>query len=87
MICLQTDCCYHFQKPENSKDIKIGTLIAVMVEEGDDWQNVEIPAEEADTAAPAAAVTEAEPSPAPSSAPQAAPASPLAHGTELYGDG
>ncbi|KAL4225617.1 hypothetical protein ACF0H5_016303 [Mactra antiquata] len=30
-------------KAENSTDVKIGTLIAVMVEEGDDWQNVEIP--------------------------------------------
>ncbi|KAK3103900.1 hypothetical protein FSP39_022783 [Pinctada imbricata] len=29
--------------PENSKDIKIGTLIALMVEEGDDWKNVEVP--------------------------------------------
>ncbi|XP_064634734.1 pyruvate dehydrogenase protein X component, mitochondrial-like [Lineus longissimus] len=72
-------------KPENSKDVKIGTLIAVMVEEGDDWQNAEIPAEEVDAAAPTAAVTEAEASPSPAS--KAAPTSPLAHGTELYGDG
>ncbi|XP_060085340.1 pyruvate dehydrogenase protein X component-like [Ylistrum balloti] len=31
--------------PENSKDVKVGTLIALMVEEGDDWQNVEVPAD------------------------------------------
>lgn len=85
VICLQTNRCSHFQKPENSKDVKIGTLIAVMVEEGDDWQNAEIPAEEVDAAAPTAAVTEAEASPSPAS--KAAPTSPLAHGTELYGDG
>ncbi|XP_041365896.1 pyruvate dehydrogenase protein X component, mitochondrial-like [Gigantopelta aegis] len=29
--------------PENTKNVPIGTLIALMVEEGDDWQNVEIP--------------------------------------------
>ncbi|OWF44961.1 pyruvate dehydrogenase protein X component-like [Mizuhopecten yessoensis] len=29
--------------PENTTDIKVGTLIAVMVEEGDDWQNVQVP--------------------------------------------
>ncbi|WAR02175.1 ODPX-like protein, partial [Mya arenaria] len=28
-------------KPENTTDIKVGALIAIMVEEGDDWQNVE----------------------------------------------
>ncbi|XP_076116287.1 dihydrolipoyllysine-residue acetyltransferase component of pyruvate dehydrogenase complex-like [Mytilus galloprovincialis] len=32
-------------KPENTTDIKIGTLIAVMVEEGDDWRTAEIPVE------------------------------------------
>ncbi|MCL4136421.1 UNVERIFIED_CONTAM: hypothetical protein GTU68_026945 [Idotea baltica] len=40
---------------EDSKDIKVGTLIAVMVEEGEDWKNVEIPvtgAKEVDTKAP-----------------------------------
>jgi len=29
--------------PEDSKDIKIGTLIAIMVEEGQDWKDVDIP--------------------------------------------
>lgn len=28
---------------EDTKDIKIGTLIALMVEEGEDWKNVEVP--------------------------------------------
>lgn len=31
------------QKAENSKNVKIGSMIAVMVEEGEDWQNAEIP--------------------------------------------
>lgn len=35
--------------PDDSKDIKIGIPIAVMVEEGDDWKNVEVPTS---TAAP-----------------------------------
>lgn len=30
-------------KAENSKNVKIGSMIAVMVEEGEDWQNAEIP--------------------------------------------
>ncbi|CAD5120877.1 DgyrCDS9428 [Dimorphilus gyrociliatus] len=30
-------------KEENAKDIKVGTLIGLVVDEGDDWQNVEIP--------------------------------------------
>lgn len=34
------------QKPDNSKDVKIGTLIALMVEEGEDWKDVEAPAGE-----------------------------------------
>lgn len=33
------------QKPENSKNVKVGSLIALMVEEGEDWQNVEVPAD------------------------------------------
>ncbi|XP_033751529.1 pyruvate dehydrogenase protein X component-like isoform X2 [Pecten maximus] len=28
---------------ENTTDIKVGTLIALLVEEGDDWQNVQVP--------------------------------------------
>lgn len=50
-------------KPENSKDIQIGVLIAVMVEEGDDWKNAEIPADvgatpSGDAATPAPAPTQ-----------------------------
>ncbi|CAG0885302.1 unnamed protein product [Cyprideis torosa] len=29
--------------PENTKDVKVGTLIALMVEEGEDWKSVEVP--------------------------------------------
>lgn len=29
--------------PENTKDVKIGTLIALVVGEGEDWQNVKVP--------------------------------------------
>ena len=60
-----------FQKPENSSEVKIGTLIAIMVEEGDDWQNVEIPAEteqQAPESAPTPAVST--PTPAPSTTTQ-----------------
>lgn len=31
------------QKAENSKDVQLGALIALMVEEGDDWKNVTVP--------------------------------------------
>lgn len=30
------------QVNENTKDIKVGTLIALMVAEGEDWQTVEL---------------------------------------------
>ena len=45
------------QKPDNSADIKVGTLIALMVEEGDDWQNVEVPGEASGAPTPTAAAT------------------------------
>ncbi|XP_069156767.1 pyruvate dehydrogenase protein X component, mitochondrial isoform X3 [Procambarus clarkii] len=32
--------------PEDTKDVKVGTLIAVMVEEGEDWKAVEMPSED-----------------------------------------
>ena len=41
---------FSLQKPDNSKDITVGTLIAVLVDEGDDWQNVVIPDHEEITA-------------------------------------
>lgn len=28
--------------PENTKDVKLGTVIAIMVQEGEDWQNVSV---------------------------------------------
>nr|XP_045581434.1 dihydrolipoyllysine-residue acetyltransferase component of pyruvate dehydrogenase complex, mitochondrial-like [Procambarus clarkii] len=34
------------QVPEDTKDVKVGTLIAVMVEEGEDWKAVEMPSED-----------------------------------------
>lgn len=43
--------------PEGSKDVKIGQLIALIVEEGEDWQNITIPVEGAEdsTLSPTAA--------------------------------
>lgn len=29
--------------PDNSTEVKVGRLIAILVEKGDDWKNVEIP--------------------------------------------
>jgi pyruvate/2-oxoglutarate dehydrogenase complex dihydrolipoamide acyltransferase (E2) component len=40
--------------PENSKNVQVGALIGLMVEEGEDWQNVEVPAG-GESAAPAPA--------------------------------
>lgn len=40
---------------EDSKDIAVGRLIAVMVDPGEDWKAVDVPAEEAAAEAPAAA--------------------------------
>ncbi|RUS83566.1 hypothetical protein EGW08_008672 [Elysia chlorotica] len=73
--------------PDNTKNVKVGTLIALMVEEGDDWKNVEIPAE---AATPAAA---AQPPPPPAHAPATPTAASsvggaAAHsGADLAGDG
>ncbi|XP_048828079.1 pyruvate dehydrogenase protein X component, mitochondrial [Brienomyrus brachyistius] len=49
---------------EGSRGVRLGTLIALMVEEGEDWKQVEIPAAGAATPSPPA------PSPAPDSPPQ-----------------
>lgn len=66
---------------EGSRNVRLGTLIALMVEEGQDWKQVEIPPP--DAAAPSAAppATEAAaapvvppPAPAPSPAPPPKPA-------------
>jgi hypothetical protein len=29
--------------PDNSTDVKVGKIIALIVEKGDDWKNVEVP--------------------------------------------
>lgn len=47
---------------EDSKDVPVGKLIAVMVDPGEDWKSVEIPAEAADSSAP---TESAEPAPEP----------------------
>ncbi|XP_076450640.1 LOW QUALITY PROTEIN: pyruvate dehydrogenase protein X component, mitochondrial-like [Babylonia areolata] len=52
-------------KPDNSQDVEVGSLIALMVEEGDDWQNVEVPGD--------ARVTSPAPSGAQAAAAAAAP--------------
>lgn len=55
---------------EGSRNVRLGTLIALMVEEGQDWKQVEIPPPE--TAAPSAAP----PAPDTAAAPVVAPAAP-----------
>ena len=36
--------------PENTSEIKVGTLIAMMVAEGEDWKSVELPAGDSSSA-------------------------------------
>lgn len=50
------------QVQEGSRGVRLGTLIALMVNEGEDWKQVEIPALEAATPA-AAPPTAADPAP------------------------
>ncbi len=53
------------QKAENSKDVKLGTLIGLMVDEGEDWRNVAIPADaESDGQQPAGSAGEQPAAPA-----------------------
>lgn len=54
---------------EGSRNVRLGTLIALMVEEGQDWKQVEIPPPEA-AAAPSAPETAA------TAVPPAAPVAP-----------
>lgn len=49
-----------YQVPEDTKDVKVGTLIAVLAPEGEDWKTIEIPAGEES----AASATTAEDTPA-----------------------
>lgn len=59
--------------PEGTKDIKIGTLIALTVEEGEDWKSVEMPDVPAVDAKPTAPTPSA---PAPSLSQATAPPPP-----------
>lgn len=59
------------QMEEGSKNVRLGTLIALMVEEGEDWKQVEIPPLVSSQPAPAPHPPSAAP---PSLAPGAAPA-------------
>lgn len=66
--------------PEGTKDIKVGTLIALSVEVDEDWKSVEMPdtvaAPPAPPAGPPAAGPPTPPSAAPPAAPPSAPAQP-----------
>lgn len=57
--------------PEGSKDVKVGELIALTVEQGEDWKTVEMP--EGGAAAPSSAPAEAAAPSAPSAASSAPP--------------
>ncbi|XP_024943435.1 dihydrolipoyllysine-residue acetyltransferase component 1 of pyruvate dehydrogenase complex, mitochondrial isoform X2 [Cephus cinctus] len=50
---------------EGTKDIKVGTLIALTVEEGQDWKSVELPSDAATLVSSASGTTEAAPSSTP----------------------
>lgn len=64
----------YFQMEEGSRNVRLGTLIALMVEEGQDWKQVEIPPPEAAApSAPEAAAPAATPA-APSAPPPPKPA-------------
>lgn len=59
------------QIDEGSRNVRLGTLIALMVEEGQDWKQVEIPSPEAAPASEAPLATKASPSaPSPASPPK-----------------
>ncbi|XP_063841867.1 pyruvate dehydrogenase protein X component, mitochondrial-like isoform X1 [Scylla paramamosain] len=47
------------QVPDDTKDVKVGTVIALMVAEGEDWKNVEMPAIEGAAPTPTSATEEA----------------------------
>lgn len=63
---------------EGSRNVRLGTLIALMVEEGQDWKQVEIPAP--DAAAPPATHAAAPPVVAPAAASQPPPPKPVTSG-------
>lgn len=53
------------QMEEGSRAVRLGTLIALMVEEGEDWKTVEIPPPVAATPAPPPPAAPAAPPPHP----------------------
>lgn len=59
----------YLQMEEGSRNVRLGTLIALMVEEGQDWKQVEIPP-------PEAAAPPSEPEIAATAVPPAAPVAP-----------
>uniref|UniRef100_A0AAR2JIX4 Dihydrolipoamide acetyltransferase component of pyruvate dehydrogenase complex n=1 Tax=Pygocentrus nattereri TaxID=42514 RepID=A0AAR2JIX4_PYGNA len=70
---------------EGSKNVRLGTLIAVMVEEGEDWKQVEIPSLVSSQPAPSPPPAAAPPSAAPvAPPPRAAPAGPYVFHSEMY---
>jgi hypothetical protein len=58
-------CNIVLQVQEDAKDVKVGTIIALMVAEGEDWKSVEVP-KSSDASSPP---------PLPSSAPTLKPGS------------
>merc|ERR1719206_1160215 len=60
---------------EGVAGVQVGTLIALIVEEGQDWKDVAIPAQEGQESSPAVSAS-APASPAPASTPSPAPPSP-----------
>ena len=59
-----------FQKPDGSENITVGSLIALMVNEGEDWKDVQVPVEgAAPSPSPAAAAATTTPAPTPAAAP------------------
>ena len=45
------NCCDALLQKRENEEIVVGKLIALMVEEGDDWQNVSVPEDVKDDAA------------------------------------
>ena len=64
---------FFVQIAEGTADVKIGRLIALLVEEGEDWENVTIPVQGVEDSSPSPAAA-APPPPPPAAAPAAAPA-------------
>ncbi|CAG5118343.1 unnamed protein product, partial [Candidula unifasciata] len=56
--------------PDNSKDVVVGSLIALLVEEGDDWKSVQIPADAGAKPQPVAAAAASAPTTVPVGKPQ-----------------